>query len=98
MCIRDRLIGGYHHAWAPGSHTLLLAARLTDTFSFTNPDQPVLDYFLDDNAQIDVSRRFPQRLHYESELEIYVAELQHLVDWGDHRSIVGVRYQTGQFD
>ncbi|HYV62019.1 MAG TPA: TonB-dependent receptor, partial [Bryobacteraceae bacterium] len=37
-------------------------------------------------------------LAYRSRLEIYTAELQHFWDWGDHRTILGGRYQTGEFD
>ena len=33
---------GYHHEWSPGVHTLLFAARLNDTYSFTNFTQPSL--------------------------------------------------------
>jgi tetratricopeptide (TPR) repeat protein len=30
------LLAGYHHEWAPGIHTLLLAGRLADEISFSN--------------------------------------------------------------
>ncbi len=33
---------GYHHEWGPGIHTLFFAARLDDTYSFTNFTQPAL--------------------------------------------------------
>jgi hypothetical protein len=36
------LVAGYHHEWAPGIHTLLLATRLNDTFSVTDPLQGAL--------------------------------------------------------
>jgi tetratricopeptide (TPR) repeat protein len=36
------LYAGWHHAWSPGSHTLLLAARLPDRLALTNPEPAVL--------------------------------------------------------
>jgi len=32
------VFAGYHHEWSPGIHTLLLAGRLNDRFSLTEPN------------------------------------------------------------
>jgi Tfp pilus assembly protein PilF len=92
------LIGGYHHAWAPGSHTLLMAARLDDTFSVTNPEQPIFNIVVDPNTgQFLGARGWSDSLAYRNQLEIYATEGQHIQDYGNHRSILGARYQTGEF-
>jgi Tfp pilus assembly protein PilF len=91
------LIAGYHRAWTPFSHTLLMAARLHDSLSFTNSVQSMIDLDLDRVVPGSVGR-FPLPLHYESELEIYTAELQHIWQWRNYVTIVGARYQTGEFD
>jgi tetratricopeptide (TPR) repeat protein len=90
------LIAGYHHAWTPFSHTLLMGARLQDSLQLTNPLQSVID--LDLNVAPGGAGRFPLPLHYESELEIYTAELQHIWQWQNYSTILGARYQIGEFD
>ncbi|MCI0747684.1 MAG: TonB-dependent receptor [Verrucomicrobia subdivision 3 bacterium] len=92
------LVAGYHHAWTPGSHTLFVATRLDDTLTLTNPDQGILSFGFDGTGQMLDAGFGPQMLNYRSELEIYTAELQQIWEQGDHRWIVGGRYQGGAFD
>ena len=44
--IRERqepaFYAGWHHEWAPGSHTLFLFSRLTDKLQFVDPNANVL--------------------------------------------------------
>jgi Tfp pilus assembly protein PilF len=87
------LLAGYHHAWSPGNHTLALASRLHDDFSFRNPTQPILLHYL--TNYIDV---FPEALRYDSELEIYSFELQQILSLDPFRFIVGTRDQFGEFE
>jgi tetratricopeptide (TPR) repeat protein len=89
------IFAGYHHEWAPGVHTLLLAGRLNDTFTRTDPANPVR--FLD-KTTAGVVTRVTQRnvgLDYRSELEGYSAELQQIWQQPSHTLILGGRYQTG---
>ncbi len=92
------LIAGYHHEWNPGSHTLLLASRLADDYSVTNPLAPsylVAEDFL--TGEVLEVRPIVMRQDYRSELEIYVAEAQHIWQTPDFTTIIGSRFQTGDF-
>ena len=96
------LLVGYHHAWGPEMHTLILAGRFDDTFTVTNPVQPIL--LLAKNASGQVYAAPPglnlptAHLAYDSHLEIYSAEAQQIWEHEGHTVVVGGRYQTGWFD
>jgi len=93
------LFAGYHHEWAPGIHTLLLAGRLQDTFTQTDPAASVL--ITTRNATtgeiVGVSQR-PADLAYQSDLTAYSTELQQIFQTASHTIVVGARYQTGDID
>lgn len=91
---------GYHRQWSPSSHTLFLAGRFDDTLTLEDRD---LNIRYIETIQIP----FPVNtlrtltnidLEYESELEAYSAELQHLWRVEPLTFIVGGRYQTGWSD
>ena len=86
---------GYHREWAPHSHTLALGGRLQDTLEQKDRAGSVLT--LDRNALGDVAfaanRGF--LLDYGSELEAYVAELQHILEVKSSTLVFGGRYQSG---
>lgn len=92
------LLGGYHHEWSPGQHTLLLVGRLDDTLSVTNPLQST--FWVVKNAQNQVvdSGDVTLQQRYRSQLEIYTAELQQLSTVDRWTWILGTRFQTGTFD
>ena len=98
------VVAGLHHEWSPGVDTLLLVSRLSDSLSVTNPLQPDLLIHRDlDSGLIDgvlPTQSHPLFLNqrYRSELEIYSVEAQHI--WQTHRftTIIGARWQTGEFD
>jgi Tfp pilus assembly protein PilF len=92
------LLAGYHHEWAPGSHTLFLAGRLQDTLQVSNGAQGTL--LFDRSFNGDVSDVITTALdqNYRSELEIYTAEAQQIWQQGHHTLIVGGRAQGGEFD
>ncbi|HWN95840.1 MAG TPA: TonB-dependent receptor [Methylomirabilota bacterium] len=95
------VVGGLHHQWSPEHHTLLLAGRLEDRLRLNNPDQPVLMLFDDGAGRINAIAQpaLPTAsLLYESDLEMYPLELQHLWRHQDHQITLGVRYQFGTFD
>ncbi|MBI2949103.1 MAG: TonB-dependent receptor [Verrucomicrobia bacterium] len=87
------IFAGYHHEWAPGVHTLFLAGRLDDTFTRTDPVNPVR--FLDKNGAGQVTRVSQRNagLQFRSELEGYSAELQQIWQQPKHTLVVGGRYQ-----
>jgi len=89
---------GYHHEWSPGVHTLLLAGRLSERFSTENPLQPT--FFIirpPDQPPTDFELMWAN-LRYRRTLEIYTTELQQICQQGDHTTIVGGRFQSGEFE
>ncbi|HLH54686.1 MAG TPA: TonB-dependent receptor [Verrucomicrobiae bacterium] len=93
------LFAGYHREWAPGIHTLLLAGRLQDTFSQTDPLAPVIITTRNSSTGqiVGVSQR-PADLAYQSDLTAYSTELQQIFQTASQTIIVGARYQTGDID
>jgi tetratricopeptide (TPR) repeat protein len=85
---------GYHHEWTPGSHTLLLLARLSDDFRLNDPSAPI--YFLRQigGTTTSISSR-PNAVNLSSGLEAYSAELQQIWQGRGHTVIVGGRFQAG---
>ena len=91
------IYAGWRHEWAPGSRTLVLAARLIDDVALT-----------DRSAALPVVARTgtgtptfagvlsPFELTYASRLEGYSLEAQHLLQSGRNMLIVGVRYQEAE--
>jgi outer membrane receptor protein involved in Fe transport len=88
---------GYHHEWQPGVHTLFLAARLDDNFSFTNTTQPAI-LFRQPGADITAVDGLTMHEDYEGRLEIYSTELQQIWQQHPHTTIAGVRFQHGDFE
>jgi hypothetical protein len=88
------LLAGYHHEWAPGSHTLFLGGWLNDNLSVDNTN---FQTFLVERNPADgtvafvTPRYFTQR--YESEFNIYTIEGQQIWQHGDNTLVAGVRYQ-----
>jgi tetratricopeptide (TPR) repeat protein len=90
------LVAGYHHEWAPGNHTLFLATRLNDTLSVTDPYQnPLL--ISRRLGQVVGAADFLAEQDYRSTLDIYTAEIQQIWQTPVHNTIVGARFQTGDF-
>jgi hypothetical protein len=92
------IFAGWHHEWAPGSHTLLLAGRLHDDFTLTDPSGSTLTFNRNANGEVtsSVPRGFDVRL--QSELEAYTGELQHILQMRGHTLIAGGRAQFGDLD
>jgi tetratricopeptide (TPR) repeat protein len=91
------VLAGYQHAWSPGNHTLFLASRLDDTLEVEDPQQRTL--ILDKTTgPVTAARSITIGQDYESELEIYSAEAQHIFQAGPHTVIAGGRLQGGEFE
>jgi len=91
------VLAGYHHEWSPGVHTLVLASRLSDRFSVTNPVQVSFIVANTDSSPSSITP-FALEQNYRSDLEIYSAELQQIFQQPQHNTIVGARFQAGDFD
>ena len=85
---------GYHHEWSPGVHTLLFAARLSDTFSLDDLYRPTLAVYKTGD-QIDGVQGITMNEKYRGELEIYSLEAQQIWQHPAHNTIIGTRVQWG---
>jgi Tfp pilus assembly protein PilF len=92
------LIGGYHHEWSPGQHTLVLLGRAPDQVRVRNPQQGTLGLDRNNDGSIaDVFGIFLDE-RYESRLELYTAELQQIMSHPGGTFIGGGRLQGGGID
>lgn len=91
------VLAGYHHQWAPGNHTLLLAGRFDDTFASKDQDSSVyvLDRFF---GTITGLVPVPVREKYHSEYAVYTAEAQQIAVAGAHSLIGGARVEWSKQD
>jgi len=63
------ILAGYHHEWAPGIHTLLLAGRLSDEIFFSDRNTAAeINAFLRSGSQPNVSRSLIQIRNANGEL------------------------------
>lgn len=92
------LVAGWHHAWSPASHTLLLASRFSDSFDLANPESTVL-HLRTNLAGVQQVYGYSDNLsQLASELTLYSAELQQLWQTEHHTVIAGGRFQAGQVE
>lgn len=107
------LLIGYHHEWAPGIHTLLLAGRLADEISFKdlNTDAEIASFL--QNGEPNVNRSLiilqnqagnvtdalflPLDLHYHNTFTTYTGELNQIWEQDNNTLIFGARFQSGEF-
>ena len=92
---------GWHHEWAPGIHTLFLAARLDDTFSLTNFTEPsifILQPIIGGVPTTTAVKPITMDEFFTNRTEIYSAELQQIWETPSHNTIIGARLQYGHFD
>ena len=97
---------GYHHEGSPGVHTLLLLARIDDTYSFTNSMQPTLVAFRPELNPISAPGvttltgvdGITMQQSFENQLTIYSGELQQIWQTPEHNTIIGLRLQYGAFE
>jgi Flp pilus assembly protein TadD len=85
---------GYHREWAPGMHTLFLAAYVNDRLSLTNPAQSTLLTFVPAGTLTAVDG-FNIQQHWSNRLKIYSTELQQIWETVSHTTIIGGRAQWG---
>lgn len=91
---------GWHHEWAPGHHTLLLASRLSDRFTLADSDHPLLFLRRDFAGTVtDVDFGSVRRaLTLDSDFTLYSAELQQIHETTHHTTVFGGRFQDGTVD
>lgn len=94
------IYAGWHHAWSPGSHTLLLAARLTDRLTLQDP-RPNVPFLVQSGGvmtEIQSPQPFflPLTLAATNDFTLYSVELQQIWETPCHSLILGGRWQTGE--
>jgi tetratricopeptide (TPR) repeat protein len=95
---------GYHHEWAPGSHTLALFSRIYDRFALDAPTASPISLLTFTNPRPGGSTTTNLfnppgfGLEQDSRLEAYSAEVQQIWQSGQHTAVVGGRYQTAGAD
>ena len=88
---------GYHHEWSPGVHTLFFATRLNDSLTVTNPFGPTTLTVVPAGVPTSVYGLTMQE-RFQDDLTIYSGELQQIWQTPEHNTIVGTRFQYGNFD
>jgi tetratricopeptide (TPR) repeat protein len=107
------LLAGYHHEWAPGIHTLLLAGRLADEIFRSNLNTAADSSAFMATGRPNVSRSsiivrnrdgeiidgfdLPLDLHYHNTFTTYTGELNQIWEQGNNTLIFGARFQSGEF-
>jgi outer membrane receptor protein involved in Fe transport/Flp pilus assembly protein TadD len=101
------LLLGYHHEWAPGSHTVFLGGYLQDTVKLQDPTQPVLallrgptpaDLFAP-VAFVNPTEAPPiGGLNYQNDFRGATFELQQIWQRWDQTFVAGARGQFGEFN
>ena len=89
------LLGGYHHEWGPGSHTLFLGGRLVNRQQLDDRNAGQLVAFQFPDAD---PLSAPMDLRYRNDFETYTAELSQILQSERHTTVVGARYQAGEFN
>jgi hypothetical protein len=97
------LLVGYHHEWAPGSHTLMLFSRIDDTLTLSDSNPALLALITAVSPFTGATNVFVQNpsfysLDYKRELVAYSGELQQI--WQNHSFtfIGGGRFQSAAAD
>ncbi len=91
---------GYHHEWGPGVHTLFLASRVDDDYSFNGRVPTILtarfaDLTPDPYELVAVEGDINMHSVYHNRLALYSTELQQIWEQEFHTTIVGGRFQYG---
>lgn len=95
------IYAGWHHAWSPGSHTLLLFSRLTDKFYLRDPQSDQIFLFQSGGvtAGIESPPTGPAFTNdFVSGFTLYSVELQQIFETAHHSLILGGRWQSGEAD
>ena len=93
------LFAGWHRAWSPANHTLLLVSRLTDSFELRDDGVGVFHLQPDVANATRISTPaggFGARLN--SDFTLYSAELQQIWQSTAHTVVAGGRIQSGEVE
>jgi cytochrome c-type biogenesis protein CcmH/NrfG len=86
---------GYHHEWAPGSHTLFLSGHLDDQLKYNTGSSATVIPFTEGFAGNSSLQPFFAMVNYKRSFDAYTAELQQIFQTEHQTFIAGGRYQYG---
>lgn len=89
------IIGGYHHEWSPGAHTLLLAGHLLNDQHFSDIDTPLYVRKVLNGQVTDLQSPLFD-VKYRSQLNAWPIELAQVVQTKRQTLVVGGRAQFGE--
>jgi tetratricopeptide (TPR) repeat protein len=90
------LLAGWHHEWSPGIHTLFLGGRLVNQQQLSDTVVTQTVAVVNPVGVLDPSG-VPFDVNYQSDFEIYSAELNQIFQRKSHTDILGARFQDGSF-
>ncbi|MBL9126082.1 MAG: FecR domain-containing protein, partial [Verrucomicrobiales bacterium] len=88
---------GYHHAWNPGVHTLVLAGRMEDEIEFVDPLHSALVVARFDGTAAD-SRNLGFTHRFANQLVQYHVEAQQIWETERFRTIAGASGRWGELE
>ncbi len=91
------VVGGWHHEWTPGIHTLLLGGELSSEQLVRDRAAPSLFLLEDTAGTIYANDSVPLDFTYHNRFEIYTAEANQIMQWNRVTISAGARYQAGTF-
>jgi len=92
------LLAGWHHAWAPGVHTLLLVSRLEDQLNYRDPQADPIFLFQSGGVTRAIQQPPvgpPFTNDFSSRFLLYSVEAQQIVQTPRQSLVVGGRWQGG---
>jgi len=97
------LVLGYNHEWQPGVHTLFMASRLRDDYSFNGyVPAPILirwaNLTTDPYELVGIRGGTSIIDDYHTTMTLYTTEAQQIIEQDDHTTIFGGRYQYGSLN
>ena len=93
------LFAGWHRAWSPANHTLLLVSRLTDSFDLRDEGVNVFHLQPDVAGATRISTPLGgYGTRFESDFTLYSAELQQIWQREQHTVVAGGRFQSGSVE
>jgi len=92
------VVGGWHHEWSPGVHTLVFGGRLITDQHFSDVAAPQLLLLQNGAGSIINVVSEPFDIQYRNHMEIYTGELNQLFQWNRASLSLGGRYQSGRID
>jgi len=91
------VLGGWHHEWSPGVHTLFLGGRLVNDQQFSDTAVKLPIFVRPPNTPTAVDYQLFD-LEFRNAFEIYTAELNQIIQTERHFTVAGGRFQHGTIE